>query len=387
MNLGDLFALDIDTMRFVLVASVVAGAALYARLGLTAAGTLTAAYVVLLVLAREWSTLAGVAVVSAVSFVLVRVVATRWFPFTKAWLFIGFVAVSSVVTALLVVTFRLTGPVSLPGSVDVLVVVGSFVTPGLVAYDLATQGPRATAWGFAAVVSGTLVLTVPVLVLANLATPESSTVTVQATGRIPDGWFWLAAIASVAFSGAVRLSFGLHVAGFLGAVFLAEFLTPEAFVTVIASATVAHLATEVLRGRLVLTPRQRFHVEFLLGALVAWFGLYWGARVGWRPAQEANRYALEPLLAVGLLATDMGRVRGGAVRTVVGLIAATGFVASVLWFAGRGDTASATTAAAILVVGSGLLATPAVRTLRASWRNTEALGRSITPRRARYGVG
>lgn len=378
MNVGDLLTLDIDTMRFVLVASVVAGALLYARLGVTAAGTLTAAYVVLLVLAREWSTLIGIMAVTATSYLLVRVLATRWFPLTKAWLFIGFVAVSSVLTAVLVVAFRFTGPVALPGSVEILVVVGSFVTPGLVAYDLASQGPRDTAWAFALVVGGTLVLTVPVLALANVLTPESSTVTVEAAGRIPDGLFWLAAVASVAVAGALRLSFGLHVAGFLGAVFLAEFLTLEAFVTVILSATAAHLACRVLRDHLVLTPRQRFHVEFLFGALVAWFGLYWGARLGWRPAQEANRYALEPLLVVGLLATDMGRTRSGPVRSVVGLVLATAFVSVVLVLATDGTPASATSSAALLIIGTGILVTPAVVRLRASWRNAVELGLAIT---------
>lgn len=378
MNVGDLLTLDIDTMRFVLVASVVAGALLYARLGVTAAGTLTAAYVVLLVLAREWSTLIGIMAVTATSYLLVRVLATRWFPLTKAWLFIGFVAVSSVLTAVLVVAFRFTGLVALPGSVEILVVVGSFVTPGLVAYDLASQGPRDTAWAFALVVGGTLVLTVPVLALANVLTPESSTVTVEAAGRIPDGLFWLAAVASVAVAGALRLSFGLHVAGFLGAVFLAEFLTLEAFVTVILSATAAHLACRVLRNHLVLTPRQRFHVEFLFGALVAWFGLYWGARLGWRPAQEANRYALEPLLVVGLLATDMGRTRSGPVRSVVGLVLATAFVSVVLVLATDGTPASATSSAALLIIGTGILVTPAVVRLRASWRNAVKLGLAIT---------
>jgi hypothetical protein len=378
VNVGDLLTLDIDTMRFVLVASVVAGALLYARLGVTAAGTLTAAYVVLLVLAREWSTLIGIMAVTATSYLLVRMLATRWFPLTKAWLFIGFVAVSSVLTAVLVVAFRFTGPVALPGSVEILVVVGSFVTPGLVAYDLASQGPRDTAWAFALVVGGTLVLTVPVLALANVLTPESSTVTVEAAGRIPDGLFWLAAVASVAVAGALRLSFGLHVAGFLGAVFLAEFLTLEAFVTVILSATAAHLACRVLRDHLVLTPRQRFHVEFLFGALVAWFGLYWGARLGWRPAQEANRYALEPLLVVGLLATDMGRTRSGPVRSVVGLVLATAFVSVVLVLATDGTPASATSSAALLIIGTGILVTPAVVRLRASWRNAVELGLAIT---------
>lgn len=378
MSPGDLLALDIDTMRFVLVAAVVAGALLYARLGVTAAGTLTAAYVVLLVLAREWSTLIGIIAVTAASYLLVRVLATRWFPLTKAWLFIGFVSVSSVITAVLVLAFRFTGPVSLPGSVEILVVVGSFVTPGLVAYDLASQGPRDTAWAFALVVGGTLALTVPVLAVANLVAPDSSTVAVEAAGRIPDGLFWLAAVASVAIAGALRLSFGLHVAGFLGAVFLAEFLSPEAFVTVILSATIAHVACSVLRRHLVLTPRQRFHVEFLLGALVAWFGLYWGSRLGWRPALEANQYALEPLLVVGLLATDMGRSRSGPTRSVLGLVLATAFVSLVLVLATIGTPASATASGALLVVGTGALVAPAVVRLRESWHNAERLGLAVT---------
>jgi energy-converting hydrogenase Eha subunit E len=111
---------------------------------------------------------------------------------------------------------------------------------------------------------------------------------------------------------------------------------------------------------------------------VAWFGLYWGARLGWRPAQEANRYALEPLLVVGLLATDMGRTRSGPVRSVVGLVLATAFVSVVLVLATDGTPASATSSAALLIIGTGILVTPAVVRLRASWRNAVELGLAIT---------
>ncbi|MFZ9504856.1 MAG: proline racemase family protein, partial [Cyclobacteriaceae bacterium] len=100
--------------------------------------------------------------------------------------------------------------------------------------------------------------------------------------------------------------------------FKADQMTPEAFITVAVAATAASLIVRGIRQLVVLTPRQRFEVAMLTGAMFAWTGLYWGAQLGWVPAEEANNYALEPLVVVGLLASDMGRSRSSTLKVFVG---------------------------------------------------------------------
>jgi hypothetical protein len=90
----ELLALDADTMRFVLVGSVVAAAVVYARFGLSTAGSLTAAYVVLLTLQGEVDALAGLALVALATHLVVRGLLTRRFALPAEWLFASFVVVS-----------------------------------------------------------------------------------------------------------------------------------------------------------------------------------------------------------------------------------------------------------------------------------------------------
>jgi hypothetical protein len=376
---GDgLLALDIDTMRFVLVGSVVAAAVVYARFGLSTAGSLTSAYVVLLILQGEVDAVAGLAVVALATHLAVRSLLVRHVALTAEWLFTAFVVVSALATSALLVLFRATGPIGLPGDAELLIVVGTFVTPGLVAYDVASQGSAATARGFGAAVAGTLALTVPVLAFANVVAPQSDVTVVEVAGAIPDGRYWIAVLAAVLLASAVRLQFRVRAAGFLGAVFLAEFLTLSAFVTVLAAATAAAVLTKRLATRVILTPRQRFHAAFLLGALAAWTGLYWGTRFGWGPAIEANQYALEPLLAVGLLAADMGRNAVRAWRPVLALTVTTAFVAGVVVLVEvDGPLGWPVAAAAALVVVPTLVVLPAVSRLRRSWTNAVALGHAV----------
>jgi hypothetical protein len=376
MSGADLLALDADTMRFVLVGSVVAAAVIYTRFGLSTAGSLTAAYVVILTLQGEVDAIAGLAVVAVVTHLVVRGLLTRRYALPAEWLFTAFVVVSALTTSALLVVFRATGPIGLPGDAELLIVVGTFVTPGLVAYDVARQGPATTARGFVAAVAGTLALTVPVLALANVVAPPGDQAVVEVAGAIPDGRYWVAVLAGVLLASAMRLQFHVRGAGFLGSVFLAEFLTLSAFVTVLAAATAAAVLTDRLGRRVILTPRQRFHAAFLLGALAAWTGLYWGTRFGWTPAIEADQYALEPLLAVGLLAADMGRSPDRAWRPVLALTITTAFVALVVASTEVDGPLGWSTAAAALLVVPALVVLPAVGRLRRSWSNAVALGRA-----------
>lgn len=70
----------------------------------------------------------------------------------------------------------------------------------------------------------------------------------------------------------------------------------------------------------------------------AWTGLYWGARLGWVPAEEANNSAVEPFVVVGLLASDLARARSSTTKVFVGLLVTVGFVRIVTWMASSGET-------------------------------------------------
>ena len=272
---------------------------------------------------------------------------------------------------------RELGTISLPYGLQFALLTGACVTPGLIAYDLAHQGPRPTLGGLAAVVGGTLLITVPVLVLANVLHPESSTQYVPGYGDIPPGKYWLATLASVFFCVALRLSFALRAGGFIGALFLTEMLSVAAFVTVIASALFTHAFVRIFARRVVLTPRQEFQVAMLVGMMVAWTSLYWATAWGWGPALGANAYALEPLLAVGLIASDMGRRNSSAARTVFAVTLAVGFIWLVL-FAATADPPQSWLTAPVLLIGvPALLLLPGLQQLRATWVLSIAAGRGV----------
>ena len=375
MPLADLLSLDIDTTRFVIVASVVVGAIVYSRLRISAGGALTGGYVVLLALSGQWTLIAVIAVVALLSLVVIRGIVTRFVALPKEWLFIGMILMSALIMSAILLSFRYTGPVYLPGGLQIVLVVGSFITPGLVAYDVAFQGPRATSIGLALVIAGTMLIVVPVLIFANVLRPESSTVYIPGYGEIPPTLYWLATIAAVLIAGALRLTFGIRSAGFIGAIFIVTVLSWAAFVTIGIAALLAYAVVALLERYILFSPRQRFQTSLLAGMLLAWLGLYWGARLGWPPAMAANSYALEPLIAVGLMAADMGRQRSSVPKTYLGTGIGVVFVLLVVYAATSGQPVSWIATPLLLVIPLAL-ALPAVQDLRISWRTAFDSGRA-----------
>ena len=374
MLIANVLTVDIDMIRFVIIASVAVGAVIYARLGLLAGGTLTGGYLTILGLQQRWGVILSVAAASAIAYVVVRWTLTRSLPLPKAWIFLAFVMTSAIVTTVIHLAFHRIGSLELLGGLEIYLTVGSYITPGLIAYDLAHQGFRSTGVGLGLGIAGTLAVVVPVLVLANWWRPQTLTVYLPSDGNIPDGLFWLAALASAFMACALRASFAVRSAGFIGAVYLVEFLTPEAFITVGVAATTANLIVRGVRRLVILTPRQRFEVAMLVGAMTAWTGLYWGARLGWVPAAEANSYAVEPLVVVGLLASDTGRSRSSTMKVFVGLVVTGSFVWIVTWLASSGEPLQWILSGLILVGIPAMLFVPGVRTLRREWRNAVQLG-------------
>lgn len=387
MALDQLLELDIDTVRFVLVASVVAALLIYLKLGISEGGTLTVGYLVILALSGRVGVILMTLASAALAYVVVRGLITRRFALTKPWVFVAFVVVGALVTTALQLTLRETGPLELPWGLSLILYAGSFIIPGLIGYDVARQGLRNTAIGIFVAVTITFLLVVPVLALANWLQPESTTPYLFPTGNVPEGLFWLGALATVFLSGALRLSFDLRTGGFIAPLFIVEVLSIEALITILAAAIAANVIARWLRKKVVWSPRLRFQLTVVLGAMAAWTGLYWGARLGWQPALEANSYALEPLLAVALVAADMGRSGSSVPRTAIGVLSTVAFIVSVLWLVEIGGPVGIALCATCLVALPLMLLVPAAATLRRDWAGALRAGREVGANRGTPALG
>jgi hypothetical protein len=384
MTIADLLVLDVDTMRFVLISAIAVAAIAYGRFGTSTGGSLTAAYVTILAVGGDVTAIGALVLTAFLAHGAVRLLLVR-IALPPVWVFHVLVITSVAMTAVLQATFRGLGPLSLPGGATVLLAVGSFVTPGLLAYDFAQQGHRTTLRALASATFATLLIVIPVLVMTEVVFPTPSAIAIATDGNIPAGRFWLASLAAVTLSSAIRLSFDVRAAGLIGSVFLVEFLTLEALLTVLVAAAVANALVVRIRRRLVLSPRQRFHVSLLVGAMAAWTGLYWGARLGWRPAMEANAYGVEPLIVVGLLTSDLGRGARSASRSVLAFLLNASFVWIVLTLGALGRPGLQVAAGLLLVVVPAIVLLPGARRLRVAMSNALALGEEVADTHA--GVG
>lgn len=377
MWIEELLELNIDTVRFVLFASVAAGVVVYLRLRISEAGTLTAGYLVILGLSGRAGVIAMTLASALVAYLVARLLLTRYLGLTKPWLFVATVAAGSISTTIFQLAVRETGPLELPWGLSLILYAGSFIIPGLIAYDVARQGFRNTAIGLMLAIGGALVIVVPILALAEWLQPESTTPYISTTGEIPENLFWLASLATVFFSGAVRLSFGLRTGGFIAPLFIVEVFSWSALVTIFAAAIAAHLIASWLKERVVWSPRLRFQFTVMIGAMAAWTGLYWGSVLGWEPALAANSFALEPLLAVALVASDMGRSDSSIGRTMLGALAAVAFIFAVLGLVAIGGAAGIALCVIFLIGLPLLLLIPGSQAIRRDWIRAIEAGREV----------
>ena len=369
--------LDIDTLRFLLVAAVAVGFVVYATTHLSAGGVFTGGYIVILILIGEWLLIASVIFTAAVALYVIRRYATRFIALPKVWTFFGLTLTSALVMSALTLASQQLGPVLLPGDLELVLIAGSYITPGLIAYDVAHQGLRKTMLGLSLVMLGTVIVVLPVIALADALHPLSTTAYVTTFGAIPQGMYWLIVLAAVLFSGALRLTFGLRSGGFIGAVFMLEMYGLIALMTIVLAALAAAFIASLLARFIVMSPRQEFHLALLIGMMSAWTSLYWAAEIGWEPALAANAFALQPLLAVGLLAADMRRPQSGFIQPIIGVALTLLFLFAVLYSAtGSGPIMWGTTF--LLLVGvPALMLVPGVRELRNSWSSAERAGRKV----------
>ena len=328
-----LTATDVDTLRAVLITSLAVSFVTYARVHLVTGGTLTPTWFVFLLLEQRWGALLATIVVSALTVAIMRfVILPRWAA-SKAWQASVTVMLGVTLNGIAAILIPLFRSGADPSTLDFLVAIGLYVTPGLIAYDLIRQGLVKTTIAIGVVTALSLVLTIPVIALLVRLAQGGSAIVILGEGRIPPGLWWLGTVVAVLVTVIFRLGPAWRAGGFLAGLFAYEALT---FITLGLAIGFALLTFGVVRamGRVVLlTGRQRFQMSLLLGALFSWFGLYWCTQFGYEPAIVANGYPLEPLLIVGLLASDFGRKEAPIVPTVMGMIAVIAAVAGAMWVA------------------------------------------------------
>lgn len=375
MNLLQIFAVDVDTERFVAIVGIALAFALYTRTRLITGGTITPAYLVILALNGRFTAIAVTVVVALIALVLVRVVLLSRVALSRAWLSGALILTGALVNTVLDLASRqYTQPFF--GVEQLVLVLGLYVTPGLIAYDWERQGFWKTNTAIVFVAASTIVLTSPVLWFAKQLLPGSSAVVIRGVGRIPDELWWLASVLAVASTLLLRFGPGWRSAGFIGGLFVFEALTPVTFGLAVVFAVATLLVVGGLARVTVLTPRQWFQVSLIIGALLSWFGLYWFTRLGYEPAIIANGFSLEPLLIVGLMASDMARTDSSVTRTILGTAASAALVGGGVLLAGTGWI-GLIAAGAIATVAILASLSVAIRQMRGQAREAMTLGEQV----------
>lgn len=360
---------DPSLFRLLLVLSVGAAFAVYTRLHLVGGGSVTGGYLAILVVTGEWSTILGTVVVTGLTLIVMRGFILRFLGLPRSWQFTIAVLVGAALTGLLAAV--VPPYISLGEPLGIAMTFGAFVVPGLIAYDVSHQGFPQTMLALASVTGITLVVCVPAFLLLQ-GMPPGTPDAAPFVQRIPPDLMPYAVVAVIVAGGALRFSLGLRSGGFIGALFVVEFFSPEAFLAVGAAALTTHLLMWFIERRVVLTGRQRGMIALMLGALVAWAGLYWASVFGWLPAQEANLYVLSPLLATGLMAADMGRSGSDVIRTFIGTGAAALILAALLWITDHYGLLIGSGALLLVALGS----IPGIVALREPWRQAERSGKA-----------
>lgn len=311
---------ELDLMRMTLLVGVVIAALVYQKTRLVTGGLMTGAYVALLISSGSFDDVAGWAVLTLVSFCVIKLF-SMLMALPKVWIITIAILTSTIVhTAAVLLSGGkgMNNEVFLSGF-EIVIAGGMYITPGLTAYDIARQGWLRTAGVISVVTGSTLVVTFSVSALGQTSGPQLPLTT-------PDSVFYtslsfpLVMLVCIAVAEVMRLTFGWGTGGIIGSVFFVELLvaSPVSFVVIIVLVAITVVLTHASKRVFVLTPRQSFQFTFILGSLIAWVGLSIGSQLGIEAAIIANQYALEPLLAVALISTDVARY--GTVGTIKGKV-------------------------------------------------------------------
>lgn len=359
---------DPALFRLLLVVSVAIAFAVYTRFHLVGGGSVAGGYVAILAITGQWQTLLGVAIVTGLTLVVMRGFVLRVVALPRSAIFVLAVLTGALITVGLLAITPFVEAIS--GFVGVSIAFGAFVVPGLLAYDVSHQGFPCTVLALGVIAAGTVLVCLPAFLLMQ-GLPAGTENVAPIVERIPADLLPYGIIAAIVIGGVLRFSFGLRSGGFIGALFIVEFFTVTAFVTVLLAALATHVLVDVYSRRIIMSPRQRSMFALILGALVAWASLYWASALGWAPAMEANAYTLSPLLAVGLIAADMGRDRSSALRTIAGTAIAALGIATGIWLTQTLGVAAGT----ILLIAVTALVIPAAIAVARTWSAAAASGR------------
>lgn len=364
--------LDIDSSRFVLVVALCAAWLFYSKYHLVAGGTTTGAFLAIVLHNQQWILALWIPVCAMLIYLVFKFVVLPRVALPKAWIF-SMMVLNGVLFSGIFEILYLQDVLARDSLLFAIVMYGSYITPGLLAYDLAHQDIKRTFLALGAVSAGTLLITTPLLLLMSEFDVGISGTELSRALYFDARYLWVETFACVILGFILRFGMNLRSGGFIGPVFILQFVTLESVATVALSAISAWAITTVLVRFAPLTPRQKANMALISGALIAWFGLYWASFFGWLPAIEANGFATAPLLAVGLIAADMTRSQSNPVTTLLGTLLNTAGIFVVTYFVNNNQ---AITGIGLLLGFLGLALYRLVPKLKSDWDAARLAGAS-----------
>lgn len=307
--------IEIELARASFVIGLVVTAFAYERFRILTGGAITGTYLAYCISLGYWTDVVSFAVLSAAGYLLLKVL-TQLLPLPRNWLFY----IALLVPAL----FHMLGVYLtwLPGldQTSAFLAAGMYITNGLTAYDMYRQGVAKTSVILAGVIAVALLFETPMRIAfgAGGADNNGMLFVQQAPSTV-----MLCLLAAIA----VRLGLGLGSAGIIGVVFLIEISDPISLATILAFTIGGTYVYRWVAKWMWLTPRQQLHSILIVGGIVAWFGLFWAQFFGDAGAIALNKYALEPLIVVGLMLLEgvrMGLPKALGGTAIVAAITMTG---------------------------------------------------------------
>jgi hypothetical protein len=288
--------IDVEVARAGLVIGLVLSAFAYHFFRVAAGGTVTGAYLALLLFTQQWLDVAGWLVLTLVGVGAIRFAARTW-PLPRGWLFAIGVAVPAGLHTLLIEL----GDLALLEGFSSFLAAGLYITTGLTAYDAQRQGVPRTLLGAALVAGLTLAILIPIS-YAMATVRGDGVVESEASLTNP-----LLVFASILIALVVRVAFRLGTAGIIGGLFLIELYSIASVAVILGFTLAGYLLYKSVEDFLGLTPKQRLYSLLIVGSISSWFGLFWAEWLGIPGAEAAHSFGVEPLLVVGLLIAEATR--------------------------------------------------------------------------------
>jgi hypothetical protein len=304
---------------------------LYSKYHLVAGGTTTGAFLAIVLHNQQWLVALWIPACAILVYLVFKFLVLPRVALPKSWIF-SMMVLNGVLFSGIFEILYLQDVLQRDSLLFAVVIYGSYVTPGLLAYDLAHQDIKRTFLALAGVSAGTLLITTPLLLFMSEFNVGISGTELSRPLYFDASYLWVETFACVILGFILRFGLNLRSGGFIGPVFILQFVTLESIATVAISAVSAWVFATVLVRFTPLTPRQKANIALISGALIAWFGLYWASFFGWLPAIEANGFATAPLLAVGLIAADMTRSQSNPATTLMGTLLNTAGIFVVTYF-------------------------------------------------------